>query len=387
MNEQGTTSLEQRLGDAFDAIVARELPTSVSVTELIEAGRRQVRRRRARFTFGLGAAMVTAMAVTIGVLVGTAPRGDTAGIAHGAPDASSTAVRMSQLMPAGNDPIAPSVAFGWLPPGHSGEYEISQDETGGSGAQVWGPANEVVAAYTYGPGSASDPTQTHIAAGDVQGHPAFWARGAPGTTQAAASGSLYLAWQYEPGRRAMVMTGNMDTTTAIGDMVLRIAQSLKFGPASPVAMPFHLPALPGGISPESADIDLPQLHGSRVGSADLRLCIVSRCYQTGGLLIRQESTTWMAGSALDIDSAPQAGGGGLPTTGGAPVNVNGHAATLWTNASGATVSFTYEAARVTIQSAGKEYQALGGLNGFLAFCRSMTWFGADPAHWTTNVLG
>jgi hypothetical protein len=35
----------------------------------------------------------------------------------------------------------------------------------------------------------------------------------------------------------------------------------------------------------------------------------------------------------------------------------------------------------------KEYQSLGGRDGFLAFCRSLTWFGAAPAQWTTHVLG
>lgn len=73
--------------------------------------------------------------------------------------------------------------------------------------------------------------------------------------------------------------------------------------------------------------------------------------------------------------------------GGVPVTVGGHAALLWTNSNGATLSFTYGVARVVIQAAGKEYQALGGRDGFLTFCRSLRWFGADPTHWTTNVLG
>jgi len=282
---------------------------------------------------------------------------------------------------------APIIAFGWLPPGHDGQYQISLDDTGASEVEVWGPGSEFLSAFVKASDSATDASLTHIPAGDVQGHPAFWATGAPDTPTAASSGSLYLTWQYSPGWSAVLMLSNAAPGKANGEMVLEVARHLEIGPAHQAAMPFHLPALPGGIHPESVDVDLPHSQGPNAGSAALRMCIVSPCFQTGGLLIRQDSTMWMAGSSLAIDSAPQSPGGGAPKSGGTPVTIGGRAARLWTNASGATVSFTYETAKVTIEAAGAEYQALGGKDGFLAFCGSLTWFGADPAHWTTNVLG
>lgn len=390
MNEYDTTLFEQRLGDAFDGIVAGELPSAVTVAGLVESGRRQVRRRRTRAAFGASVAMVmvTAIAVTIGVVAGSGPRGGALGVGQiTAKPSASASVRTDLMVGTSTDPAAPIIAYGWLPPGHSGEFQISQDDTGASGLSVWGPGSEYISTFVQAPGVTPVAASNRVPAGDVQGHPAFWVMGAPGTAKAASAATLYLMWQYEPGAWASVMLSNAATSVANGEMLLEIARNLKIGPAHPVAMPYHLPTLPGGIRPDSVDVDLPHQQGSQTGSAALRLCIVSPCFQTGGLLIRQDSTTWMAGSSLGVDSAPQSPGGRAPTSGGTPVTVGGNAARLWTNASGATLSFTYGTATVAIEAAGKEYQALGGLDGFLAFCRAVTWYGADPAHWTTNVLG
>ena len=56
--------------------------------------------------------------------------------------------------------------------------------------------------------------------------------------------------------------GNAATSTANGDMLLRIGQNLKVGPADPIPMPFRLPALPASMHSETVKIDLPQPHGS-----------------------------------------------------------------------------------------------------------------------------
>ena len=402
MSEQSATMLERRLGEAFEAMVADEAPTAVTVADLIESGRRQARRRRARAAFGLSAVMITATACVIGVVAGTGHAGGTTGPAKGGAKPSATATMGTRT-----DPAAPIVAFGWLPPDRSGEYEISQSATGGnynaidpktgrpaldgpgtSGIQVWGPGNELLNAFVQGRGSGIYPGMTFTPAGTVQGHPAFWAAGTPGTTQGSPTGYLVLMWQYEPDAWVTVSLANAATSTANGDMLLNVAQHLKIGPANPAALPFHVPVLPAGIRPGTVDIDLPHQSGPQAGYAALRLCAVSPCVQTGGgVVISQGSTTWTSHSVSTVDHAPQLPRSGAVPADGVPVDVGGHAALLWTNSSGATLSFTYGTARVVIQAADEEYQALGGRDGFLAFCRTLTWLGADPAHWTTHVLG
>lgn len=135
----------------------------------------------------------------------------------------------------------------------------------------------------------------------------------------------------------------------------------------------------GGVN-----IDLPKQHGAQVGEASLQLCVVNPCGESGGLVVTQQSMTWINSSMLGVEAAPlpyQIGGGP-----GTAVTINGRSARLWTNSQGATVYFVYGKAVVTISAAGAEYKALGG-SGFLAFCRSLAFLGANPADWTTDVIG
>ena len=413
MSEQIQSSRwEQRLGDGLTALAEVEAPAaSVTVADVIEAGRRQSRRRRSRTAFALSAVLIAAAALSFGALAmadhggSNAPADDLPG-----PVASSS-------IGAGSDPAAPIIAFGWLPASLNGEYEVQQystgpnynsginrttglplsDGPGGSSVQVWAPGDVILTASVYGPGSGTDPgIKFTFPAGAVDGHKAWWTSGAPGSKTAASAGNLVLMWQYEPSAWATIYYhGN--TGAASGTMLLKVANSLVIGPTNPTALPFRLTGLPAGIHADAVDIDLPRQHGAQVGAAALRLCVASPCADSGGgLVVSQESMTWQNNSTFAVDDAPQTYSipnntpvkqASIKQNPSTPVTIDGHAAKLWTSPSGATLTFTYDGAKVTIAAAGAEYRVLGGESGFLAFSRSLTFLGSNPADWTTDVIG
>ena len=406
MNEQ-TYVMEQRLEAALEALAAQDAPpVAVSVSGLIETGRATWRRRRGRVAIGLSTALVVCAALGAGVAAGT-------GGGHGPRQAAGGAPSPTASVGAGADPAAPIIAFGWLPTGSSGEYEVNQSATGpdylkptepktgwipfdGPGTsmvQVWGPGFQILTASVQGTGSGASLGRDAAAAGLVQGHPAWWASGAPGTASAARSGSLDLQWQYAPGAWADVMLDNAKTDSANGQMMLKVAQNLVVGPAEQNPLPFRIPALPAGMHVDSASIDLQQRTGARLGSAALRLCLTSPCAangEIGGLVIVQSSTVWTENSSLGVSGAPEflPNGNPLPGTGsGTPLSVDGRASRLYVNGTGASLVITDGTTRILVQAAGAEYHAVGGRTGLLAFAGSIGWLGTDPAHWTTHVIG
>ena len=323
MNEQRTTFLEQRLGQSLDALAADEVPTSLTVSDLIDSGRRRARRRRARAAIELTATFVAVAALSIGVVVGTGHGGDTTDPTKFGPKPSAT---VKTTMGTPTDPAAPIVEFGQLPADRSGEYEVRvsavgfnyhapndpktavppMNGPGTSQVQVWGPSNQLLDVRLQGPGSGIEPGTTFTPAGLVQGHQAYWATGAPGSPQAERVGQLLLMWQYQPDAWANVTLANAAPSVANGETMLSVARNLKIGPVNPTALPFHLAKLPAGMTPDNVDIDLPHQHGAQTGYAALRLCIVPACSTTGqGLLISQGSTTRMSNSTLTVDGAPQ----------------------------------------------------------------------------------
>lgn len=136
------------------------------------------------------------------------------------------------------------------------------------------------------------------------------------------------------------------------------------------------------------DVNLPQQHGAQVGTAAMMLCLTDPCSQNGTLTVWQRANSWLGNSSYQAYAAPQPDSPGLDANlgPGTQVTVSGHAARLWTNAQGATIIFGYDGATVTISAAGAKYRALGGADGLLAFARSLSWYGVDPAHWTTDVI-
>ena len=399
MNKQRTAFLEERLGDGLNAIAESEAPVStVTVAGVITSGRRQLRRRTR--TFALYASLVSAAALTVGALALAGPGGTTY-----TPSTPTGQSGSEASIGNSTDPLTPTIAFGWLPAALNGMYETSQEASGPNWAvdptalvppmngpgdsmvQVWAPGDVILTASVSGPNSGAGPGMSHIAAGTVQGHQAWWETGAPGSATASRGQVLVLEWQYEPNAWAR-LDYNGQTSAAEGAMVLKVANNLVIGPANPVALPFSLHGLPAGLRFNAADVNLSQQHDAQVGTAAVRLCLTSTCFQTGSVTIWQTANSWGGNSGYQAGNAPMPDLSlqGKSLGAGTPVTVSGYAARLWTNSQGATLIFSYGDAKVTISAAGAEYRALGGVNGFLAFCRSLSWYGANPAHWTTDVI-
>jgi hypothetical protein len=401
VNEQtNTASWEERLGDRLNALAESEAPTvTVTVDKVIVSGRRQLRRRSR--SFALTAALVGVVALAVGAFA-------VAGPGHGTGGATPATSHSGTPNGAANDPLSPSIAFGWLPSSLNGLYEVQESASGpnynvpanptthvqpenGPGAsmvQAWSSGDDILTALAAEPGSGMPTGATKIAAGDVQGHQAWWVSGAPGSAKAATIGNLVLEWQYEPNAWVSV-SYHGQTDAAAGTMVLKVANGLKIGPLDPVALPFSLSAIPAGMHVDSTLVNLSKLHGAQLGTASMRICVTSPCSPDGGgLVIVQQAAAWSGNSMLAVYDAP------LPSTEepngqltqGTPTTIDGHAAEVWTNSKGATVTFVYAGASVTISVADTEYRDLGGLSGLLAFCRTLSWYGASPSHWTTDVI-
>ena len=125
MNQQtDDLSWRQRLGDGLVALAEAEAPTrTVTVADVIEAGRLHIRRRRRRTAFALSAVLVAGTALSFGALA-LANRGGGAPPADGDPTTAATS-----SIGTGSDLAAPIVAFGWLPASFSGAYEVQQYAT------------------------------------------------------------------------------------------------------------------------------------------------------------------------------------------------------------------------------------------------------------------
>ena len=418
MNEQNTASWERRLGNGLDALAESEAPVAtVTVEDIVASGRRARRRRRNRTTFALSAALVTVMALTFGALAMARHGGALAPPTGDGPSpGSSASVGM------GSDPAQANLAFGWLPASMDGTNEIEQfaggtnfkagvsphtyvlpaDGPGGTFLQAWGPGADSLTVSAAGPGSGMPQGQTSSPAGTVDGHQAWWAGGAPGSQQATSGGTLTLYWRYEPNAWATV-TYHGTPDTAAGTMLLHIANTLVIGPTKPYALPFHLASAPAGMHVFSFNLNLPSRQNSQFGDGALILCLKSPCDSSGlvesaasgGLLVSQQPTTWQGGEPVDVNDAPMLMPGtdtpiqvpGAATPSHESVTVDGHSATLWTEPNGATLTFTYDGTSALVSAADAEYRALGGEAGFLSFCRSLTWYGPNPAHWTTDVIG
>ena len=413
MNEQNAAVWERRVAESLEALAESEVPTAtVTVEDIVAAGRRARLRHRSRRAFALTAALVAATALTLGALAVARNGDDPAPPAGQSPSPGSSASAGT-----GSDPAVADLSFGWLPTSLDGTNEIEQfapgtdfkasvnshtylppdDGPGGSFLQAWGSGAVSLTAGIEAPGSGIGSDLTLSPAGTVEGHEAWWADGTPGSTQATSGGALMLYWQYEPNAWATV-TYHGTPDAAAGTMMLHVASALVIGPTKPYALPFHLQSLPAGMHAFSFNLNLPHLQGSQFGDGALILCVKSPCNAigaAGGLLVSQQPTTWLGGETVDINDAPMLmpgtntpiQEGSTTTPSHKSVTVDGHAATLWTNATGATLTFTYDGTSVVVSAADAEYAALGGETGFLDFCRSLTWLGPNPAHWTTNVIG
>lgn len=124
--QQDTALWEERLANGLSALAESEAPVPmVTVADVVRSGRGRLRKRtrtRTR-TFALCTALVSAAALAAGILTATGP-GDAA-------HPPSTG-RPGKTKPIGTamDPLAPTVAFGWLPSSFKSTTEFAQYATG-----------------------------------------------------------------------------------------------------------------------------------------------------------------------------------------------------------------------------------------------------------------
>jgi hypothetical protein len=403
VNEQDIALWERRLGDGLNALADDEAPSlSVTVADVI-AGARGVRRRRSRTVFALCAVLVAATALTFGA-VAAVGRGGSATPIPAAPadtDPGITAAPTASLG-SGTDP-ATGITFGWLPTTTIGAYDVSRQLTGPdngypliAGSKVdapngvgystvvaWSPTM-ILTATAFLPGAKLDSGTTFYPAGTVLGHQARWAVYCS-KCSVGEGGNLNLVWQYAPNAWAVIGYSG-GTSIATRAMVLKVAANLKIDQNIAYSMPFHIAKLPTGLHLNQVFVALPQAQNPHAGYAQLLLCATSPCADIltgGGLLVSQQSMTWKSTfpTGLNVADAPSA------DQASEPITINGHSAFLSLDAKGAAVSFTYDGTFVTVSAADTEYQAIGGQSGLIAFASSLTWYGADPAHWTTDVIG
>jgi hypothetical protein len=353
----------------------------VTVADLIAAGREARRRRRRHTAFALSAVLVVVAALSFGAVLAAGHDESMAPPANGGPPSS---------IGTASDPAAPIVSFGWLPTALKGEYDVEQDP-GSSDVKVWNvQGGAFLEAYVNGYGSGFQPGPS---AGTVRGHQAWW-NAIPGSGQAAAAMRLVLMWRYAPGAWASIDYYNGTTDPAAAAMLLKVADNLVIGPPDAQALPFHLPKLPAHMHTDAVRVYLDQWQNAHLGDTALRLCVTSPCAD-GGLIVWQQSSTYLnavlsmtpLSHDTQIDPFNDNYRPGTDKSTSRSVTVDGQQAKLWTTADSATLVFSDDASGVMVSAAGAEYQAIGGESGLIAFARSLTWLGSNPAHWTTNAVG
>jgi hypothetical protein len=409
VNEQDIALWERRLGDGLNALADDEAPAPrVMVANVIAAGR-VVRRRRRRTVFALCAVLVAATALTFGAVTAVSRGGSVSQIpaAPSDTDPGITAAPTASLA-SGSDP-AVGIRFGWLPSETIGAYEVSRQVTGPdhggepviaantgnapnglgySSVLAWS-SKILMTATIFPPGDRLDPAGTYYPAGTVLGHQAQWAVFCS-KCSIGEGGLLDLVWQYAPGTWASVSYSG-ETSTAIRGVVQKVAANLVIDKNVAYAMPFHLAKLPAGLHTDQVLVSFPKAQNPQVGTAQLLLCATSPCDDMakldGGLLVSQQTTTRSTvGSStyqpgITVPDAPSTAEAGQPIT------IDGKAGRIWVGAKGASISFPYDYTYATISAADAEYQAIGGKVGLIAFADSLTWYGPDPSHWTTDVIG
>lgn len=405
MNEQKTALWERRLGDGLNTLIdaGADAPASAVTVAQVMAEGREIRRRRRNTAFAICAVLIAATALTAGAIAAAGP-------ADVGPPTRGTTSPATPVT--GTDPLAPNVAFGWLPTEMTSEYEVEQSVDGvrfapkvdqnqilstewgpgTSGVQAWSLGGTYLYAFLTDPGDSFDPSAARLTpAGTVQGHQAWWSQ-TPGSSVAAIEKRLILTWQYSPHVWATVDYSYGDTDATAAAMVLKVAAALQIGTPHAYALPFRLKAIPAGMHVDTVRIDLDQQQNPRNGDAALKLCLTSPC-SSGGIVVSEYIGAWQRPSTFTLPEDPALD----PFTGKLPpgfsgqpfhgVDINGQQASVTGTATGATLTFQIGDEDVTFEALGKEYTAIGGQSGLAAFARTVTWLNAAPSNWTTAVVG
>lgn len=359
-------------------------------------------RRRRRATRVGGSVAGTCLAVLLVfafVVHGAAPGAEPDGSASGsaAPVPSPATV---------HDPLSPLVYFGWLPTGvhltgSTGTYTTASDGSTEFGVMALAPGKPVshqcsdsspVAATALVHG---EPPQCNVIAPDVNGHPAYWAF-PPGSADAFV-GFVELVWQYAPNAWALLDANiGKDVSNDIVPTVYKVAESLQFK-ANSLPLPFHLPSAPAGLvtmtvrwqgAPSAArgsqpgnkwiGVDLsyssPPSGTEPASIFDLTTDVPAAKFPTAAQLRISANPTpakdikYLTIDGLQAVTVIGALDGGEPIERLVVHDVDG-------------VDFALSA------SGTKAIAAVNAAGGLVGYYHAMQVLGADPANWTTDVIG
>lgn len=343
---------EERLAGNLVALADyRTPPTSVAVEAVIGAGRRRVQRRRGGTALGTAAVVAIAGLGAWGATVATRGHSD--------------AALAEESAGFGSDPMTPQLAFGWLPGPATGGFGWSEDPTRGSTIDV--ENGTVNLSVTLEHPGAPEPGGPYTDGGTVNGHRAVWASGV--------AIEPVLAWHYKPDAWAYVLAEGANSADTH-----KIAETLRIGPQVPIPLPMHVAALPHGFTVGGGSATGHTATKGDTGGG-FTLCTQGNCSWNNltvtanigfGLKLPGEASTVVAGASAPASGKPVSGGFApfSPPRGGPVIE-----------------SFSIDGLQVRAEAFGTAVQAIGGESGLTAFIKSITWYGADPATWTTNVIG
>jgi hypothetical protein len=364
VDEAGVRTLLSRLADAEPP------PTRIELDLAIAAGRRGRRWRRVR----AGASALLAAGAAVAVVIALV--GPVRGPARGPAQRPAQQVTGGAVVPARFNPLVPSAAFGWLPPGfqlasrggaRSGPEQLDLDAVNG---------NQIMQLFLYPTGvcrvaraqtcSAYDTSQPVLSrAPDVNGHKAYWLLTAS------------LTWEYAPGAWAVVSwwySGSpwppAGTERAA---VLRVAASVRYGQTAPIKFPYWLSGLAAPW---------------RVSNVLYNLVAGRPVLQT--LEISDGPADSARTDSFDVDFTPAAHSDwSCPQDGVQHVTVDGVAAVLEKSFGGSRVCIPdWRGLRMSVKVAFVEKSPPDpfGPRGVLALARKLHPIGPDPADWTADLL-
>lgn len=349
----------EAFASALDALAARDVPPSrVDADRARSDGRRILRRRRA--AAGLGATGAVALVVVLALAAGAGPGTGRAPV--GVPDGSGPPMPRTTHS-ADWDPLVAPGTFGWLPanarnvnysvapgPGQGSTVlgmgsEISDGQVGHDAARIWLAALDPrLPAPKAGPlddGSGD----ILIPAPDVNNRAAFWlvdpAKRDPDRGKA---GTLY--FQGANGRWAKINAYYLGADP-VADTLLHVARTARIGDTA-VPLPVRITGLPATATAPVAEVDRPTTISGATWSVGLTFNVADK---HASINVQVLPATAIPAAGTKFGDRCRADDGLL----------------------------------ICASAIGKlDPQVLpGGIDGLL---RDITSLGADPAHWTTDVV-
>jgi hypothetical protein len=367
VDEAGVRTLLNQLADT-------EPPRArIDLDAAIVAGRRGRRWRRVRAGASVLLAAGAAAVAVVALLVGPAQR-------PGHQAAGGT------VGPARFNVLAPYASFGWLPPGfqagavggttprttaaqlllvafsRSASIELEAYPAG-----TCHLAGQTLACSAY---NTASPAQGR--APDVNGHQAYWLKGAG------------LAWEYAPGAWSILDWTNANLpwppARAERTAVLRVAAGVRYGQTTPIRFPYWISGLPAAW--RVSEVDYTLVAGQPVPQT---LHLDDGPGNSAGLADVDDLQVYVTQAAHSGWSCPKGSGQHVTVDGVAAVLVDSPAASREQR----LCIPDWRGLQVEVLLAARENAPAPdptGPYGVLAYARMLHPLGPDPAHWTANPL-